>query len=607
MRIELLYDGEVIDVFDFWTNGKGKAEIYEIFDYDSFTDGTYTFRVTYVDDESITDSVSVEYEKPVFAEPVITVSMDKDTYNYYEDFTATVTLKNEDGTTENLGWLVPFYGYVYAVNPDGSEWHLGSFDFYSDNGFTFTVEGKFDIPVDYGYEGECTAIVYLRPFYSNDWFTGTTTVNYTSKLVPCEGEHDFEYVDAWYEGHFKRCRVCGLETEMEEHVYPDEWEIDYFGDEEPYCYDTVKYCTVCGGGEIYDGEAVHNHDKLERIVSCDDPTCETGGRYRAYTRCNNCGWTFDYEFTELPPLGHDFVNGVCTRCGEVQGCIATLTLDKAKAGENELITAVYTLKDKDGNPIAKAKVTPYCTLYGYYATSAMGGDVTTDENGQATFYIRPQRIEGIDLWMDPGDYYLSVEADDYEGSYAVQPFEFEDRTVDLGEYTVILEMSETLIGFNQVTLYNCSVTDKDGNPMPAMIVHYHTYFDQGKDQFSYWWITRGNGVAAMGIYFTEEEEEAKVGIYKVEAEVGKVTGRAYYTFSPDGSFVPGDITGDGVTNNKDVVALFKYVSGADVDISVPALDITGDGAVNNKDVVALFKYVSGGDIELSDTPYTPAA
>ena len=54
----------------------------------------------------------------------------------------------------------------------------------------------------------------------------------------------------------------------------------------------------------------------------------------------------------------------------------------------------------------------------------------------------------------------------------------------------------------------------------------------------------------------------------------------------------GDINGDNEINNKDVVALFKYVSGADVNVVVDALDINGDGEVNNKDVVALFKRVS---------------
>ena len=55
----------------------------------------------------------------------------------------------------------------------------------------------------------------------------------------------------------------------------------------------------------------------------------------------------------------------------------------------------------------------------------------------------------------------------------------------------------------------------------------------------------------------------------------------------------GDVNGDGRVNNKDVVALFKYVSGATgLDVVYEVLDVNGDGFINNKDVVALFKKVS---------------
>ena len=57
--------------------------------------------------------------------------------------------------------------------------------------------------------------------------------------------------------------------------------------------------------------------------------------------------------------------------------------------------------------------------------------------------------------------------------------------------------------------------------------------------------------------------------------------------------IKGDVDGSGELSNKDVVALFKYLSGVTVDnIVEDALDVNGDGEVDNKDVVALFKTVS---------------
>ncbi len=58
----------------------------------------------------------------------------------------------------------------------------------------------------------------------------------------------------------------------------------------------------------------------------------------------------------------------------------------------------------------------------------------------------------------------------------------------------------------------------------------------------------------------------------------------------------GDVNGDGAVNNKDVVALFRSVSGVETDVDPTACDVNGDGAVNNKDVTLLFKYTSGADV-----------
>ena len=55
---------------------------------------------------------------------------------------------------------------------------------------------------------------------------------------------------------------------------------------------------------------------------------------------------------------------------------------------------------------------------------------------------------------------------------------------------------------------------------------------------------------------------------------------------------PGDLNGDGETNNKDVVILFRYVSSSIKDDDESIYDFNKDGEVNNKDVVALFRNVS---------------
>ena len=61
--------------------------------------------------------------------------------------------------------------------------------------------------------------------------------------------------------------------------------------------------------------------------------------------------------------------------------------------------------------------------------------------------------------------------------------------------------------------------------------------------------------------------------------------------------IAGDINNDGEANNKDVVELFRYVSGDKKLEDDSAYDFNGDSEVNNKDVVELFRYLSAGEQE----------
>ena len=84
-----------------------------------------------------------------------------------------------------------------------------------------------------------------------------------------------------------------------------------------------------------------------------------------------------------------------------------------------------------------------------------------------------------------------------------------------------------------------------------------------------------------------------------------VTYTATYEAEEKPQFLPGDINGDGHVNNKDVVILFRYLSGYDVEVCEIALDVNGDGYVNNKDITVLFRCLTEDEPELSDKPYIP--
>lgn len=78
----------------------------------------------------------------------------------------------------------------------------------------------------------------------------------------------------------------------------------------------------------------------------------------------------------------------------------------------------------------------------------------------------------------------------------------------------------------------------------------------------------------------------------------------FYTFkkalAPETTHIPGDVDGNGVVNNLDLVLLFQYLSGWDVtsQVNKAAVDVNGDKSETNLDLVALFQYLSGWDVKI---------
>lgn len=59
---------------------------------------------------------------------------------------------------------------------------------------------------------------------------------------------------------------------------------------------------------------------------------------------------------------------------------------------------------------------------------------------------------------------------------------------------------------------------------------------------------------------------------------------------------PGDANGDGEIDNKDVVVLFRFVSGNKKGAVEANCDYNTDGEINNKDVTMLFRFLSSGTL-----------
>ena len=63
--------------------------------------------------------------------------------------------------------------------------------------------------------------------------------------------------------------------------------------------------------------------------------------------------------------------------------------------------------------------------------------------------------------------------------------------------------------------------------------------------------------------------------------------------------IPGDIDGDGDTDNKDGTYLLRYLAGWNIDgLNTDALDTTGDGKVTSKDGTRLLRYLARWDVDI---------
>ena len=161
-----------------------------------------------------------------------------------------------------------------------------------------------------------------------DWISGGHTKGELIETVPptCFEDGYSRYI----------CSVCGEE-------FCDDWVWSNYGHTKGELIETVpptctedgysRYiCSVCGE-EFCDDWIWTWHTKGELIKTV-PPTCTEGG-YSRYI-CSVCGEEFNDDF--LDPLGHDFDDNVCSRCGLIA---ERINLNELKSGELGLEAEKY--------------------------------------------------------------------------------------------------------------------------------------------------------------------------------------------------------------------------------------------------------------------------
>ncbi|MBO5042589.1 MAG: Ig-like domain-containing protein [Clostridia bacterium] len=445
--------------------------------------------------------------------------------------------------------------------------------------------------------------------------------------------------------HLRTCNECG-ETEYEKHNF-DDGEITL----EP-TYDEsgeITYtCEDCGYEKVEEIPPDHEHDYIPYKVV--EPTCTAEG-YTIFL-CS-CSDSYQDDFT--PKSNHSFVGQKCTYCGATRtdtvpviGITLSETnvtmkigdgkwidatvlpgdatnqlvnwtssdesiVDVATSGDNNergfLVakangTVTITATTADGNFKAECRVTVGGkTIVGYrwYAGILRHKVIYSD----GTYDMEDCAPKNCVCGRDYDDPAPTLKTQVVISSHEALPGETVKVTVSLennpGIASAILNVS-----FDQSLLTLLSVeynTAMGGQTVPPQSMN---------SSVTLYWVSPFADMSEDCVFATltfKVSENAKAGdstklniTYEPDNVYNLAEENVALNITPGEvtviDYIPGDINGDGVVNNKDVTRLMQYFAGWSVTVNTPALDVNNDGSYNNKDVTRLMQYLAGWNVEI---------
>lgn len=436
---------------------------------------------------------------------------------------------------------------ISCTLPDGNERKMAAYLYESEN-------GKMTKIVDFGGEG--TSGAYLVDYLE----AGKTYTFRTLFSDEKAGDFTFKIEQTgliWYYKDASRSDVVGsaadengIATIVNTTLYQRDgyrflgWSKDPYATSAEYHAGDRVSVGKDGIWELYAvWEKISGHTHSLTHTAKKSASCTASGNIE-YWNCSGCGKYYldanaanetTAEKTILPALGHNYVNGTCTRCSakdpnaaepDPNTAVVSVVPVRGKAGQT--VEVAVTLENNpgfsdlsleigyDADVIELTKVTP---------NSAVGCIFTTSQ--QLTQL--PYRLN----WVN------GTEDSTFTGTLVTLTFQIKD-SAELGSYPVT------------VSYYK----GKYGNNIDGEDVNYNQ-----------------NGSRVPIIYVN-----GSVTVY---------------------SYTPGDLNGDGRINSKDAIYLLRYIAGWELDGLVEdALDVNGDGKINSKDAVHLLRYIAGWDVTL---------
>ncbi len=177
-------------------------------------------------------------------------------------------------------------------------------------------------------------------------------------------------------------------------------------DLKPTAGDTITVYGIIGN---YSGNAQVKNGWMTSHVPCNhvftsaitDPTCTLAG-YTTYT-CSICSYSINAD--EVAALGHNFVNGTCSRCDATQCTEATITFDADKTQRTEFSTSGQVWENGVLKLINnKGSSTSNVADYGNPVRLYKNSDVIIEFPGMTSLFIATDTgsdyVEGLKLTLD---------------------------------------------------------------------------------------------------------------------------------------------------------------------------------------------------------------
>lgn len=345
---------------------------------------------------------------------------------------------------------------------------------------------------------------------------------------------------------------------------------------------TTHTCTVCGYSYIdsyTDYEAPHVHDFSGKEELIEAATCTKDGSKKIYCTGDGCN---EYTIVTLPKIAHTageweiIEPATCCKCGtKAKKCVGCGKV--METAEVEMLKHSYVDTVTPPTPTTQGYTTHKCSACGYQYI-----DSYTDYVEEKTAKLSVSKARGcsgktvrldISIQNNPGFGGMAFDLI-YDNSV------LELISCDLGIGSSICTTSGIDTYPNKVNFQYAGTDNVPNDGILASLTF------RIKDNAS-----RGNSAVSISpedgtfFYYIDHVEVD----FAVECSDGEVEVVEY---------VPGDINGDGVPNNRDAARLLQYLAGWDVDYNIDALDVNGDGIVNNRDAARLLQYLAGWDVEL---------